>query len=328
MAPPRRHLRPRLLPVLLTVAALGAVADYWLYPRLARPHMPTPNRGENGLWLRYTWYFGEKTEPELRRLAVDLRRRQVRYAYFHLRHVDRSGRLVYRYSDRARRLVRVLHELAPGVRVMAWVYVGNAIAHGPVDLAGAGVRRNLVSEAVWLTRDCGFDGVQWDYETCKDGDPGLPLLLRETRGALPSGKLIGVAAAPWLPWHRWGWGWSEAYCAEVARECDQLAVMCYDTGMHTPRAYAWLLRQECRRVLPTVAQANPQCRVLLGLPTYGRGVPAHNPRAENLPLALTAVRNALGRPAPPASFAGVALFADYTTESAEWAAYERTWLGR
>lgn len=280
-----KPLARRVLAV-LAVLALAGLADYFLYPALVRAHQPSANRGENALWLRYTWYFGQKTDIETRDLADLLRREQVRYAYCHVRQIDRDGKLVYRYPERARRLVRALHRLAPEVKVLAWVYAGNPGADGLVDLANPRVRAAMVGEASWLVAVCGFDGVQWDYETCQNGDAGLPLLLRETRAELPSGKLLGVAAAPWLPWHRWGWGWSEDYFAAVAGECDQVAVMCYDTGAHLPRAYVWLLGQECRRVLPAVARANPACRVLLGLPTYGKGVPAHNPRTENLRLGL------------------------------------------
>ncbi|MCE5238528.1 hypothetical protein LLH23_08555 [bacterium] len=324
----RRGLRLRRGPILLALLFVAALADYWLYPLCVSPDVPSPNYGENALWLRYTWYFGQRSGADLHRLAHDLRVLEIRYAYFHVRLVNREGKLVYRYPDPARRLVRTLHRLAPKVKVLAWVYAGNVRAGGLVDLDDAAMRSNMVGEALWLTQTCGFDGVQWDYETCRDGDPGLLELLRETRAALAPRKLLGVAAAPWLPWHRWGWGWSEGYFGEVARECDQIAVMCYDTGMHWPRWYAWLLGQECRRVPVAVVAANPHCRVLLGLPTYGRGVPAHNPRAENLPLALVAVRNTLGsRPLSPA-LAGVALFADYTTEPAEWDAYERLWLAR
>lgn len=324
--PHRRRNWARRVAATLLVLVAAIVADYHLYPRLVRPHHPSANHGENGLWLRYTWYFGQKNDAEVRQLAADLCARQIRYAYFHVRLIDRNGMLVYHYPDQARRLVRTLHRLAPQVSVIAWVYAGNARAGGLVDLSNARQRANMVGEARWLTNTCGFDGVQWDYETCQDGEPGLPVLLRETRAALPAGALLGVAASPWLPWHRHGWGWSEGYFAQVARECDQIAVMCYDTGMHLPRAYTWLLGEECRRVLPAVAQANPRCRVLLGLPTYGRGVAAHNPHAENLRLALIGARDGLPSAGSTAAFAGVALFADYTTEADEWDTYVRLWL--
>jgi len=90
--------------------------------------------------------------------------------------------------------------------------------------------------------------------------------------------------------------------------------MCYDTGFVLPRSYEWLVRRQAE-LIPRAAR----CEVLLGLPTYERGGPSHNPRAENLKIALKACRNSRG-------FSGVSLFADYTTDSSEWSWFQRAWL--
>lgn len=94
-----------------------------------------------------------------------------------------------------------------------------------------------------------------------------------------------------------------------------------------PRAYVWLVRQQAIRVPRAVRNANGNCRVLLGLPTYGHGLPSHNPRAENLANTLRGVREGLADPAAnPSAFAGVAMFADYTTTATDWSTNERLWL--
>jgi hypothetical protein len=73
-------------------------------------------------------------------------------------------------------------------------------------LASAAVRAKMAAAARWLVTDCGFDGVQWDYEIVDDGDPHLLALLGETRAALPSGKLVSAATPIWSPLAgRWGW---------------------------------------------------------------------------------------------------------------------------
>ena len=222
-----------------------------------------------------------------------------------------------------------LHEAAPDAQSIAWVYVGNARGQGKVELSRPAVRQAMVAEAQWLVTSCGFDGVQWDYEICESGDGDFLALLRETRRALPPGKTLAIASAVWLPRPLQKWGWSESYCAQAARECDQITVMCYDTGFYSPRSYVWLVGQQAQRIPHAAAAANPRCRVLLGLPTYGPGFLSHNPRAENIEMALRGVREGLNAPgANNAGFAGVALFADYTTELDEWQTYERFWLQR
>jgi hypothetical protein len=334
-APPPKHSsnrrrRWRWFGFGLAVLCLLLLSDYALYPRLSPIGGQSGNCGNNGLWLRYRWYFGERGDAEVRTLAQRLTERQIRYAYFHVRHVTRDGTLRYHYPEAARRLVAALHHDAPAVKVIAWVYAGNlhgAPELGEVDLANAAVRRRMVAEARWLVTECGFDGVQWDYEICEESDPHFLALLRETRVALPQGKLLSAAVPIWLPAPFQQWGWSEAYFARVAAACDQMAVMCYDTGIYLPRSYVWLVHEQAVHVTRAAARGNPRCRVLLGLPTYGPGGLAHHPYAENLRLALKGVREGLADPrANLSAFAGVAPFADYTTQPEEWRTYRTLWL--
>ncbi len=305
------------------------LVDYFAYPYGARPGGPTYNIGENGLWLRYLWYFGRKRDADVQALAQRLREQQIRYAYFHVRDVTAQGTLRYHYPEAAKRLITTLHREAPEVKVIAWIYAGNRRGLGAVDLASAPVRRQMVREAAWLANTCGFDGVQWDYEVCDDGDPNFLRLMQETRAELPSGKLLSAAVPLWMPGPLVQWGWSEAYFGQVAATCDQMAVMCYDSGLYLPRSYVWLVRQQAIHVTQAVAGSNPRCRLLFGVPTYGAGGFSHNPRAENLALALRGVREGLADPRADAFvFAGVAPFADYTTRSEDWATYRALWLTR
>ena len=317
--------RPRHLAALAALVLL-LVGDYALYPRLAPAGGQSRNTGQNGLWLRYTWYFGRRTNAEARQMARDLAARQIQDAYFHVRFITRKGRLRFHYPASARRLVATLRQHAPGARALAWVYAGNPSGRGEVDLSRPAVRREMVREAVWLTTVCGFDGVQWDYEICPDRDQGFLALMRETRAALPHGKILSTATPVWLPRPVGRWGWSEEYYAQVAATCDQVAVMIYDSGIYSPRLYAHLVRLPAVHDTRAGARGNPRCRVLLGLPTYGRAGPAHDPHTETLRVGLKGVREGLGRPdAERGAFAGVALFADYTTQPAEWETYARLW---
>jgi glycosyl hydrolase family 18 (putative chitinase) len=328
---PRSQRRRRWLACGAVLLALSLAADYALYPGLSRPGGTTANRGENGLWLRYQWYFGERSDRDPHLLAARLREQQIRYAYFHVRHITGHGTLRYHKLADARRLIATLHRDAPTVKVIAWLFAGNArlasTGVGEVDLADPAVRKTMVGEARWLVNECGFDGVQWDYEICDNGDPAFLRLLQETRAALPAGKLLTAAVPMWLPAPFQRWGWSEMYLAQVAARCDQLAVMCYDSGIYLPRGYVWLVHQQGVHVTQAVARGNPRCRVLLGLPTYGQGGLSHHAWAENLRMALKGVREGLADPRANRSvFAGVALFADYTTQPEEWETYRALWL--
>jgi len=307
---------------------LWLAIDYYGYPYGSFTNRPTANRGENGLWLRYTWYFGQRSDEDLRSLAKRLEQNQTLYAYFHVRSIQKDGSLRFRYREHARKLTSSLHRDAPRAKLIAYAYAANRHGEGPmVDLTNSAVRRRMAQEAAWLVRECGFDGVQWDYEMCSDGEPGFLDLLEDTRGAMPKGSILSLATPVWYPWPLGSLGWSEAYYSKVAQHCDQVSVMVYDSGFLLPRSYAWLAHQEAVHVTRSVAQGNPTCRVLLGIPTYGKGFPSHNPRAENIGIALKGVREGLADSSADSSvFAGVAPFADYTTDEHEWSIYRKIWL--
>ncbi len=309
-----------LLLVLLT-------ADYFLYPVWSPVGGRSFNTGRNGTWLRDSWYRGTEAEtPDA--LARQLTAHQMRYAYFHTRFIKKNGTIRYRPDARTvRGLTSALRQRAPDVKLIAWAYVGNERGLTGVDIGDATVRQAMVGEALWLVRDCGFDGVQWDYEICEDGNKDLLALLTETRRALPKGAMLCLSTPMWLPGPLRDWGWSEAYFGKIAATCDQIAVMIYDSGLYLPRHYVWLVRQQAVHVTRAVARANPACRVLLGVPTYEDGGASHHPHAENIYLALKGVREGLADPnADTAVFDGVAIFGDYTTDDTEWETYQRLWL--
>lgn len=176
----------------LIVLLIASVLDYWLDPTWVGEGGTVVNKGENGLWLRYTWYFGRQNRQDLVRLADRLDKHGIREAFFHVRGVDRSGRLVYHYLESAQGLNRDLAKLAPKVRRIAWIYAGNEQGHGRVDLSSAAVRHTMALEAAWLIRQAGFDGVQWDYEICPDQDADFLRLLEESRLVFPKGAYLGA----------------------------------------------------------------------------------------------------------------------------------------
>jgi len=323
----RKKRNKRILFVGLLLLLLAPVVDYYAFP-YGRPIAARGyNRGKNGLWLRYTWYFGQHSDHDIHLLAQELKDRQIHYAYFHVRNIGNDGRLRYHYQSKAQHLLGLLHQDAPSVQRIAWIYVGNPRAGGDVDVANMKHRKAMVQQAVWLVTECGFDGVQWDYESCDDRDAILLNLIEETRAALPPGKLLSVATSLWAPDALQYLGWSEDYFTQIAARCDQIVVMGYDSGFFLPRSYVWLMRQQAIHVTRAVARGDLKCRVLIGVPTYGPGLRSHGVRAENLRFALRGVREGLEDPDADASkFSGVALFADYTTDEKDWRTYNDLWL--
>ena len=70
---PRRRILLGLCVLFLALCVCTAI-DYWGYPYGAPIAGRSFNRGENGLWLRYTWYFGQHSDAERRTLAQQLQK--------------------------------------------------------------------------------------------------------------------------------------------------------------------------------------------------------------------------------------------------------------
>lgn len=309
--------------VLLLVLLLAA--DFLLYPQNARVAGAVPGTREDGIWLRYKWYFNEHTEAEWQRMLKRLKDEKFRYAFFHVRGIISNGTLRFHYLDKARQLIARVRRESPDTQVIAWVYIGTVPEYGGVDLSKPKVRDQIVEEMQWLLEECGFDGVQLDYEFCFNGDEGFLKLLDATNKVLPEHKLLSVATPMWYPLNGL-WGWSSDYFKQVAKRCDQICVMCYDSYFYLPRAYVWLVRENVIQVSQAVKEAGSPCTILLGIPTFEDGTPGHNNHVETLTLALKAVRDGYAsRRAHTAVLRGVCVFAEYTTTPDEWQVYDRLW---
>ncbi len=320
--------RRKILLSTLLIIVLSLLGDYCFYPLLGVGGRSF-NKGENGAWLHYSWSFGQHSVAQETVLAQQLEANQMPYAYFHVRFIQKDGRLHFHYPQAAQQLNRVLERTAPQTKSIAWIYLGNQRGLTGVDITDAKVRANIVQESRWLTQTCGFAGVQIDYEMCEDGDAPFLQLLREVRNALPKDKLLSVATPMWLPSGFGAWGWSESYFSQVAACCDQIVVMGYDSGLFFPRHYVWLMRQQAVRVTRAVAKGNARCRVLIGVPTYKDGGISHHLHAENLRMALKGVREGLANnDANQSVFAGVAIFSNDTTNEDEWRTYRSLWLNQ
>lgn len=298
------------------------VIDYWTYPLLSSTPSQKFAGGSDGIWIRYTWYFGEVPEQEMRTRAAQLQEDGFKYAFLHVRSAGKSGGLIHDYMDRAVEMNTVVEEAAPDLMRIAWIYVGNEAGLGSVDLSSDETKRALVETARRLLKEGKFEGIQWDYEICPDGDEDFLKLLRLSREKLPTGTFIGVCTPTNYGWPLAGFGWSEGYLRKVAELSDQIAMMVYDTGMVLPRLYA----SHVRRQVDVIGRATQgtNCGVLFGLPSYGPGFRSHNPRAENLRIGIRALRSAL-EDNVPANFQGISIFADYTTDAAQWAEYRNNW---
>ncbi len=261
------------------------------------------DRGRNGIWVQHGWlgadeWFQRNRRPEriaafrdpksIEELATLLKHQHVTDVFPHVSPADAYGRLPPVDDRQTERFL----DAFDGFRVVPWI---GGVRGKTLRLSDAAWRRTFVRSAVdLLSNHPRLAGIHINIEPCPSGNTEFLQLLDELRRALPTGKLLSVAAYPpptiWQPFldvH-----WEESYFREVARRAHQLAVMMSDTGVPVGKLYQQLLKSWTREILDWSA-GTP---VLLGVPTYDdAGVGYHLPSVENLPNALLGIHAGLSR---------------------------------
>ena len=317
---------------LLGGLAAAALLGYLAYAPAgdARPH--PFNQDRNAVWLEHRWLTRDHTDPEIEELVERLQRRGVRYVFPHIIPFDSAGNLPEHSRQQMRRFLAVAREAAPDMRILPWVgglRLGYRRATaGSIDLGNLGQRQRLVAECRGLI-DEGFHGVHINVEPIDDGNLEFLALLRALRTAVGEDHLLSIAATrpgPIAPPIAPNFFWTRDYYRSIAGIVDQLVVMTYDTAIPTPELY--------RRYLAYAAAAttrrleSSRARILIGVPTYdARGI-MHRAGVETPENALLGVVAGLRGVGGGGTFEGVALYAEWTTDTAEWRIYDRIWRGR
>ena len=319
---------------LLALFAGGAFLVYFAYAPVGDVAPHPFNHDRNAVWLEHRWLERPHTEAEMEALFTRLRSRGVAYAYPHVIPFDAEGRLPPHDRDQMRAFLAAVRRTAPDLRVLPWIG-GLRRGYkrqrpGTVELGDLTQRQRMVAEARGLV-DEGFDGVHLNVEPVDDGNDEYLALLRALRTAVGPGRVLSIAAVrpapvglPRAP----NFAWSPDYYARVAATVDQIVIMAYDTALPTPSLYQRYVRWATRSVAGALDARGAEARVLMGIPTYEPYGFMHRAGVETPENALAGVVAGLRGLGAGGTFEGVALYAEWTTDEAEWAAYERVWRNR
>jgi Glycosyl hydrolases family 18 len=321
------------LAIFFTLVA-GAAALYLSYAP-AGDALPHPfNHDRNAVWLEHRWLEKPQPPEAVQALFTGLRRRGISYAFPHLIPFGPDGQLPPHNRDEMRSFLAVARREAPDMKVLPWVGGVRAgyrrTRAGTVRLDDLGQRQHIVAECRGLV-DEGFDGVHVNIEPVNDGNVDFLALLRALRNAVGKDRVLSISAIrpgpfalPMAP----NFLWSPDYYARVAALVDQVVIMAYDTALPTPALYRRYVAWAATSVTSTLADSSIRARVLMGIPTYPETGLMHRGGVETPENALLGVVAGLRGLGGGGTFEGVALYAEWTTDKAEWAAYERIWLGR
>jgi len=292
------------------------------------------DRGTNGIWMSHRWlgddaWFTRNNRESLReqyrdpafidQTLNDLADRGLKDLFPHLAPTRATGRLPNVHAEQVTRFLEAAerHEL----RVMPWV---GGVFESHCRPADPAWRENFVHSTIELLNNYPtLTGIHLNIEPWPNGNADCLTLLEELEAEMPKDKILSVAAyPPPTLWQRVPEvHWDEDYFRQVARRCDQLAVMMYDTSIPLEKPYIYLMQRWTQEVL----EWSEQTPVLLGLPCYAdQGVDYHKPEVENLTNALLGIHAGMRDLDSTDSFQGVALYSLWEMDHEEWKTYDRS----
>jgi hypothetical protein len=159
------------------------------------------------------------------------------------------------------------------------------------------------------------------------GSTDLLELVRELKAALGSKAMISVAAigpaSPRLEVVRDQY-WSIDYTVQLCAVANEVVIMGYDTWLRDPAEYRRLISEWTASLSSSLST----CEWRMGVPAYEENRPHHRPEVESLEIAIGGVIDGFTAGQRPESFRGLALYAGWTIDAREWAAYDSIWRGR
>lgn len=289
------------------------------------------DKGTNGMWIGHQWYSGYNVRTgapvstyERDELIAKLRQCRVRYVYVHAGPVKSDGTI----DDMPGLFFDTLKRLTPEIVYLPWIG-GNA---GTLQIADPSWRRAFV-QTLGRLHSAGFPGVHLDFEPITDFYPGYLELLADIRNAFEGDFFISHATRRLNTIGLGGqilnrYFWSPAFYRACMRLSDQTVLMGYDTMILFSKCYVVFIRRQTAQLL-ALASAIPGHRVMIGIPSY-EDVPGYSdPRIENIKNGACGVRAGLEQDTSwLRAFDGVAIYAYWTTDPAEWKQYRVYWLNR
>ena len=295
------------------------------------------DHGTNGIWMSHRWlgddaWFTNNNRETLRDQYRDpafieaeltmLADRGVVDLFPHLAPTSPVGELPGVDHDQVERFLD--QAIANKQRVLPWI--GGVFELHSQPANGKWRARFVGSVCALLERHPRLAGIHLNIEPWPSGNADLLVLLDELRAALPGGALLSVAAYP--PPTRWQptpeVHWDEGYFRQVARRCDHLAIMMYDTSIPLGKPYVALIDKWTQEAI-LWSEGTP---VLLGLPCYAdQAVDYHNPNVENLTNALAGVHAGLAQNDLPEHYRGVALYSLWEMDGHEWKYFDQHYRG-
>jgi len=289
---------------------------------------PLPQYRSNAIWIGHGWLGDDSWMQRNQRRKVDFRspekisallkklsENRISIVYPHLCPAQYHGKIAPYDSAQVERFLDLAEKYH--IKVIPWI---GGVLDESARISDADWRKNFVDSTVELLRKHPrLSGVQINIEPMPDWNIDFLRLIDALRPQM-QGKILSVAAYP--PPTRWhpfpNVHWRTPFINRIARHCDQLAVMMYDTAIPLEKFYTDLMTRWT--IVLTGTMHLTGCELILGIPSYeDAGVGYHHPRVENITSALRGISDS-GR---TEKIGGIAIYCEWEMDDAKWEQWRR-----
>ena len=313
------------------------------------------NNGENAIWLEHEWVENQKSVKEIGELVSKFGDNRIKYVFMHVGPVESNGTIPAERFKYAQDFLRIARVYGDKIKYLAWM----GQVRSKIDLANPVIRFKTVQTAQAIIEETGFDGIHYDMEPIYENDSDFIFLLESTKSKIEKNKILSVAINEMIPgfagkifklWKPNAAPMTEDTYRKIAQNADQIAVMTYENGISKPWLYRYFLKNEIIWLTRAIdsggtadaggtagaasasgvldaggtAGAGGAKKILVGIPTYEKGI---NAEAENIENGLLGIidglQNARSR---KESFLGVAIYINKETSAKEWGIYKKLWM--
>jgi hypothetical protein len=292
----------------------------------------------NAIWIGTEWTYEQPSETEVQALAQRLRQSEIGtvYAWVSWLQADETWRGEANFPN-VQTFVQQFRRAYPEAQLYGWVSLPVEDSDIPYRLDDPAIRQKVAEFSSRVVNEFGFDGVFLNVEPVWNDDQNFLALLREVRNSVGIDTPIGTAVPPdWSPLGADipvpaqivpGTAWDKPYKQSVALLVNELALMTYNSGLGAPSDYETWMAYQVATYAEAISELGEGTEIVIGIPTYDAEPPGHDPYVENVYTAIAGLKAGLTAAGENADFVrGVAIYADWTTDDAEWQAFQEAWV--
>ncbi|GAB4525230.1 MAG: hypothetical protein OHK0046_40820 [Anaerolineae bacterium] len=304
----------------------------------------------NALWIGTEWTYQVHEDDAVRDFVRLLREHEIATLYAQVSDLNFDSSWTGR-PDLQNQFEEVRPEVAgfvaqirrfyPEVTLYGVLGIRADLAADSYRLDEERLQRVVADFSTQVIASLGFDGVLLNVEPVWNGDTNYLALLRRVRQGIGQEALLAIATPPdWTPVDAdvptpaviaAGTVWDTEYKQRVALiRPDQIVIRSYNSYLTDANEYAEWVTYQVRAYVDAISPLQIDTQLMIGVPTYDNDLPAHDVAVENVLSALIGIRRAVSGLTEEEALLvrGLALYAEWTTDTGEWSQFKSQWIDR